>query len=78
MYYRLELVNDTNRSLVVGGYASCASVGIIIQLVELVRRVHVHVFVEVVPGTQFYVFNQVRIAAAEATASLQVFTFSLT
>jgi predicted porin len=39
---------------------------------------YVHVLVEVVPGTHFDVFNQIRIAAGEAAARLQVFAWTTT
>ena len=77
MYCRLELVNDTHCGLIVGRNASGFGVIVVIQLVEFIRSVDVHVFVEVVPGTHFDVFNQVSIAAGEASARAQVFTFSL-
>lgn len=77
MYCKLELVNDTHGRLVVGRYASFTRISVVVQLVELVRRIDVHVLVEVVPGTHFDVFNQIRIAAGEAAARLQVFAFGL-
>ena len=76
VYCRLELVNDTHGRLVVGRYASFTRISVVVQLVELVRRIDVHVLVEVVPGTHFDVFNQIRIAAGEAAARLLDYGFA--
>lgn len=77
VYCRLELVNDTHGRLVVSGDTSRFGVIVVVQLVEFIRSVDVHVLVKVVPGTHFDVFNQIRIAAGEASTRLQVLAFGL-
>ncbi len=65
------------RPPVVSGDTSRFGVIVVVQLVEFIRSVDVHVLVKVVLGTHFDVFNQIRIAAGEASTRLQVLAFGL-
>ena len=69
---RLELVNNTHCELVVFIDTSLTNILRVIQQVELVCRVDVHVFVEVVPGTEFDVVYTGGVTTFKATTTAQI------
>ena len=77
----LELVLQTNTHDVVSAATRCFGVAVVVQQVDFVVNIGRHVFVEVVVSTNFYIFNQVSIAASVGRTvvgeTVQALTFRL-